>query len=494
MQIVHYNHFDFDIDPAGRITRKSTWHVMPDRDVTTDWTAFGEAVKTWAGKLGDAWRLPTANSQDYTTDNDYVVTAISCKARARYMYEVTFTGQLHALTATQLGQTEITVNDNGEKEKSARWLVHADSLDAFLPRPGDVLSWAGELYLCGQISCRDVGGKRYEVSLRARDMAVLQVGLPTFKRTALLESVKTAKWRVAASAYDEFLAAHDVDADASSWAGDGYYVTSVSASPIGKCGYYVTLEAKHIAVRLIDVKRAVRFLCFNNDGSVANEVIYTGRWQVHKDSLDDFNVLSGTSAADWADDGFIVTAIEPTRLSATEYQITLTARSPACQLQFAPIYDDRSNLSARKDVKVDLSEFKLTPEQCGWTQQNGSWIKLNKLQSSSWTARYCPLTTSTELDWSLTQTPLRTTTVAVTEYKRGQVSLYVKTLAEWNESDILNNYTLCNDTGSWRKLHQESELILDNLGKFWTKITRHYQKAPGSFSWNASYAGFKKTS
>jgi len=82
--------------------------------------------------------------------------------------------------------------------------------------------------------------------------------------------------------------------------------------------------------------------------------------------------------------------------------------------------------------------------------------------------------------------------VTVTDYKRGPVSQYVGEMAAWDNSDILNNYSICGHSGSWRKIDQQAELILDNLGKFWTKITRHYQKAPGSLIWNNNYAAFIK--
>ena len=494
MKIVHYNNIDFDIDSAGRITRKSTWHVMPDTEVTANWNEFAEAVKNWAGDKGDFWRKPDNSSTNYGEDQNYVVTAISFKSRARYMYEVTFTGQLSGTKAEMLGQVELSVNENGEKEKSARWLVHTDKLDSFLPSVGDVLSWAGTLYCCSRVDCRDVGGGRYEVTLRTRDMAVLMVGLPTYRKTAKLECVKSAKWRVAAAAYGDFITANEINSDASTWAGGGYYVTAINAVPIGQAGYYVTLEAKHVAVRVIDIRRSVKFLRYNVDGSVANEVIYTGRWQVHKDNIDEFNQMSGTSAADWADSNFIVTGIEPIKLSEMEYQVTLTARSIASQSLYAQFhYDDRSNLSSRKDFKIGYSELKLTPEQCGWSIQDSVWIKLNRLKAQSWAAATdCPLKTSSELNWSLSQTPLRTLTVTVTEYKFGNVALYVNEMAQWDSSDVLDGFSVGNYSGSWRKIDQQAELVLDNLGKFWTKITRHYQKAPGQLSWNSSYNGFRK--
>lgn len=495
MQIVHYRNIDFDIDRQGRISRKSTWQVMPDEIDLSTWPDLAAAIRDWAGHVGDPWRRPLPDSQGFATEEEFVVTDIGFKAQTRYMYEVTFTGQPKGMTAEMLGQPELSVNENGEREKSGRWLIHADALEEFLPEPGAVITWAGTLYLCRQVDCRDAGGKRYEVTIRARDMAKLMIGLPTCRRSANLESVKTAKWRVDAEAAPAFMTENDINADASSWAGDGYFVIAVRAEPIGQSGYYCTVEARHMGIRQIDIRKSTRYLRHDEVGGIVCETVYSGRWQVHKDHLPELENCCGQAADEWAEAGYIVTSVEPVRLSEVEYQVTLQARRLAASRLFAPLVsDDRSNLSSRKDVTSGYGEFKLSAEQCGWFRNGEEWVKLNSIAEKTWIpGKDCPLRTVAELDWSLAETPLSTVMVEVTEYWRGQVSRHISSLSEWESSgDILSGYTLCGSTASWRKIDQKADLILDNDGDPWTRVLRIYQKAPGGFNWNVGFSGFSK--
>ena len=83
MRAVHYNNIDFSIDRDGRIGRASTWHVMDDGTLSGNWHGLRERVKAWAGKPGDDWRIPDADSVGYTEDADYVIDSIRFKSLSR---------------------------------------------------------------------------------------------------------------------------------------------------------------------------------------------------------------------------------------------------------------------------------------------------------------------------------------------------------------------------------------------------------------------------
>ncbi len=494
MRVTHYNNIDFNIDDKGNISRKSIWHVMDD-DTTAggNWTGLRDLAEEWAGSPGDDWRIPGSNSQSYTTDDSCVITGIEFKALSRFMYEVEFTGIQKHLEAEMIGNPDIHTSQSAEVEKSAKWRVHADSIDDLLPAIGDILSWAGELYMCAEIDCSSREGGEYDVSLRAKDMSVLMIGNPVFIRNSKLESEKSAKWRVSTSAYDEFLETYDINSDASSWAGDGYYVTELNADPVGALGYYVEVKARHIGVKLLDISKTVEYKGYDLSGNLKTAVVYIGKWQVHIDSQDQFNDLCGESAEDWAEENFTVVSVNPVRISEIEYEYTLKARdldSDTSGLNYE--YDPRDNLSSRNDVTAFPSEFTLSPEQCGWMLQNGNFIKLNDYESDSWDSDSdCPFNVSNELNRSLINRTLPTLGLEEITYYKGNGAKHVSKLANWDSSStVLKDYTIGNYSGNWRKLGQKSSMELDNRGDTWTKITRYYQKAPGDYTWNSGYSGF----
>ncbi len=488
MKIVHYNNVDFNIDSNGNITRSATWHVMADENVITDWTSLRESVEEWAGDIGDDWRLPGDDSQSYTTDENYVVTSIGFKSLSRYMYEVSYNGEKKYLTSEMIGGINISINSNAETEKNTKWRVYTDSLDDFLPAPGDVMSWAGELYLCSSISATANATGIYEVTLNAKDMSVLMIGNPSYQKTRMREQVKNATWRIDPDSYDDFISSNDIDSDASSWAGDGYYVTSVNASPNGVLGYNVQLEAKHISVRLISVKKDIQFKGYNTSGGAKKDEVYTGRWQVHADSIEEFYDMIGESASDWAEEDFTVTEIHPNYISDIEYEVTLTAKnlSSSTSIKISS-HDYRDDIESGTPVYTgDTYEFLITAENAGWTTDtDGSNKKIENWDASS----NCPFANqSSALDENLINETIICATVTKTRYHKGDPAKYVDTLNDWqhDSSQVLNG-KLGNYSGSFRKVGISSRRVLNRAGETYTRIDEVYQECPGTFTWNSTW-------
>ena len=561
MKIAHQNNINFSIGADGGITRTGIWRIKPDDEVNIQENrpGFRQEVEAWAGKIGDLFRIPTADLQGYTEDSDCIVTAISFSSVDFSIYDVTFTGNKKHLTAAMTEGIVETTNEFDEHEKSAIWRIHADALDIWLPEIGDVLSWAGADYQCVSISSRQLACREWEVKLTARDMSVLMLGNPSFKQNNNLELFSSARWRVGSSAIEDFmtahavsaaaewagdgyvvtgiaretngasgcyvtleaknmsvlmlgnpafkrnsdfesavigrwrvgndaigdfLAAHEISNDASGWAGDGYYVTEISSQPDGAQGYLVTIEARHAGVRKIEVKRRETFAGYDFFGNLKREIVWTGRWRVHRDSRQDFENITGASAADWADEGYIVTSVDPSRISDMEYEYTLEAKSPEFSNLAAMHYkNDRTNLAARMDVMVDSGTFILSAEQCGWVRNEaGGYDEIEDWDGGA----SCPFQTEDVLDREMIGGELLCAILTVSTFRKGETRRHVADEVQWVGSSRIVNNADGND-GDWRKIEIKADIINDSRGDAWTKVSRKYMHAPAGLKWNSNY-------
>ena len=711
MKIIHPKNIDFSIGADGGVTRVSVWRVKPDEesDIMEERPGFRQEVEDWAGRIGDAFRTPTADLQGYAEDPDYLVTGISFKSVEFSIYEVTFTGQKKHLTATMIGGIRESISLLGEQERSARWMVHADSLSEWLPKIGDTLNWAGADYRCETISSQKLSYGEWDVTLKARDMSVLLLGNPSFKRNSNLESFASAKWRVRKDSIDSFLsehainspagwagenyivtnissetdgvlgfcvtveardmsvlllgnpsfkrnsnlesfasakwrvskdsidsflaehavnspagwagenyivtnissepdgvfgycvtveahhmsvlmlgnpsfkrnsnlesfasakwrvskdsidsflaehavnspadwagenyiitnvssepdgvlgyyvtvevrdmsvlllgnpsfkrnsnlesfvsakwrinkesidaflAEHELNSNATEWAGDGYYVTNISSEPDGVLGYYVTLEARHVGVRQVEAMRREVFAGYDLFGNPRREIVWTGRWRVHRDNRQEFENITGLSAADWAEEGYIVTSVEPSRISDMEYEYKVDAKSPeSSNLASMHYKNDRTNLASREDVIVDSATFILSAEQCGMFKNGEGQYELIE----EWDpAVSCPFQTESPLAEEMIDRELLCALLTVSTYRKGETRRHVAREVQWaNSSRIVDNAD--GHSGDWRKIEIRADILNDSKGDVWTKVTKKYMHAPGGCKWNPNF-------
>jgi hypothetical protein len=491
MRILHYNNIDFNIDADGNITRRSTWHVMPDAGGTIDdeWPNLREQVSNWAGSTGDAWRLPGDDSQSYTEDADYLISEVSCKSLSRYMYEVSYTGRKKHLIAEITGRISESINNAGEHSKSATWLVHADSLSGWLPEIGDVLSWAGSDFLCEDIQMQKRADNEWEVKLSAKDMSVMMIGNPDFSYNSSHEGVKRAKWRVGLDACNDFIASHSINSDASAWAGNGYYVSDIQVSAYGKIAYYVTLEAKYAETRLLEVKRSETFNGYDENGKINKVVTWIGRWRVHYENLSDFEDRVGESADDWAGTGTIISKITPARITDLLYEVSMEAKEPEAAGGSALDFDldDRSNLGGRTDIMCREADFMLSPGECGWYRNSQGQYE----EISDWDAdKLCPFVSSSPLPPETIEAKLKCVLVTKATFKKGRSKAHVRMNLDWSMTPRIES-SVAGISGSWLKQSFDTEELFDNEGKRWTKIIRSYLHSPAGFSWNSNYGGHK---
>ena len=491
MRILHYNNVDFNIDADGKITRRSTWHVMPDDDsvIDSEWVDLREQVQEWAGETGDAWRIPGTDSASYAEDADYLISEVSCKSMSRYMYEVAYTGYKKHLSAEISGRISEQINNAGEHSKSATWLVHADSLSDWLPEIGDVLNWAGSDFLCEDIQMQKRADSEWEVKLSAKDMSVMMIGNPDFSCNSSHEKTRQAKWRVGLEVYDDFIASHAMNSDASDWAGDGYYISDIQVAAYGKIAYYVTLKATYAETRLLDVKRYETFDGYDEDGNINKVVSWTGRWRVHCDDLSDFENQVGESAGEWAGTGTLITKVTPTRISDLVYEVSMEAQVPEESGNAALDFnlDDRSNLGGRTDIMCREVDFMLSPGECGWVRNSqGQYDEI-----PDWDAdKLCPFVTSGPLSEEMIEAKLKCVQVSKATFKKGRSKAHVRMNLDWSTSSRIES-SVAGVSGCWLKQSFDTEELFDNEGKRWTKIIRLYMHSPAGFNWNPNYGGHK---
>lgn len=522
MKVLHQNNIDFAISENGEITCSSIWELICDS--IEDWDGMEAAVKSWAGNTGEGWRIPDADSEGYTVDTTRVITGIECKAKSRWIYEVSFKGRARDIEARMIDFAE-TINNRDERQKSATWSIDGDSLDAFLPAIGAVLTWAGTFFYCDNISSKKVGISegRYEVTIIAIDLSTVMLGNPSFSRNSKYESTKSATWKVSNSAYAAFIEGHDVNSDASSWAGSDYFVTSIKAEPRGKLGYDITVEAKHVGVRCIETRRDETLKAYDISGNAIREVKWSGRWQVNKDGLEEFKNLTGSSASDWADEGYIVSKVSPSQVSDVEYEVSIEATNPD-DFQSSnkdSMIDDRSKLSSRVDVNPGTREIILTEKQCGWMKEKPfktgnsgvltdedtpeiwkpivstrMYAKLpdDSAKQSVWKAsRDCPFTIqggdNNYIDLKYANKPFQCVCLEYTKYSKGdpaaqlgQLQTRIASMGTMIQSKNINGLN-----ASWKRAGYAVEKILDNKGDPWWKETYTMIAAPNNWTWSTTY-------
>ena len=489
MRILHYNNVDFSIDANGEITRSSSWLVMPDdnTEINTGWVDLRAQAEQWAGEVGDPWRLPTSNSTNYTEDTDYITREISFKSQSRYVYEVVFAGSRKHLTAKMNGGISESIDNNGERVKTATWLVHAESLAGWLPQIGDVLDWAGNDYICENIQLQEHTGDEWEIKITARDTSVMMIGQPSYSHNDNHEKTCRAKWRIGLDSYAGFIAENSINSEASGWAGDAYYISDIQATPYGKIAYYVSLEAKFVESRLLNVRRNENFDGYDTNGNIKKITSWTAEWRVPKSELANFTNRVGAPANDWAESGATITRVDPVRINDLLYEVTVEAKELKNSSSYAMEYstDDRSSLGNRKDVESRETDYILSASQCGWFKNSqGQYEEIPEWDA----ATLCPFSTSAPLPQELIGAHLKCVQVQEAKFLRGRSRTHVAMNVNWSTSArTLEKVTGVN--GSWLKQSFETEEVFDNEGKRWTKVIRSYLHAPANMTWNGYYGG-----
>ena len=144
---------------------------------------------------------------------------------------------------------------------------------------------------------------------------------------------------------------------------------------------------------------------------------------------------------------------------------------------------DRSNLSGREDVSVDVAEFHVNAEMAGYHMAaDGSYQEIPDWEAGE----SCPFAASSPLDRNMIESTLRTLLITLSTYRAGGADNALSDLAGWIEGRVYSG-SVCGRSGSYLKVRQTCSETRDDSGKLYTRINRTYQLAPGNFRWNSSY-------
>ena len=474
------------IDGDNGWSLKSQWLLQPESipataDALNRWQ---EEIKTWLPKPGDPWRIP-ADDRPYTTDDGWTVASVRSEElpdSPLHVCKVTVSGVPGGSAAVEKMKSTETYSPAGEHFRTSSWLVPAEALGEWLPEVGENLDWDGGRFCCSMINMRESDGGRWLVEIRAVDLEVEPPPEIAYRRNHDFETEKYGTWRVAANALETFRAANDVNSVAE-WAGNSYRITECKITPDSANIFKVSLTARDINVRLIGVTRSERFIGFTARKKVRRRVEWESRWRVHKNSLRRFENITGASARSWTGCNSVVVTSKSSRLSDYEFEYILTA-VPRRNSMYEVSSDDRSDLSGRIDISGELAEMILSPEQCGW--RRGASGELTEIPS--WNPlRECPLATQGPLPVNLVEAPLKTLLASETRYFRFKTFTLLSHIDNWMISGRVWFGTVGGVSAWWLKEDIVNEIITDDSGETWRKVTCIYRQPPAGYSWNGTY-------
>lgn len=480
MKITSHSHAALRIDAAGTLSIENSWELLSDT-AGTDVAALLDEARLWAGAVGDPFRLPSADGAEFTWSETVFVTAIAILPIRRGLCRVTFTGAGRA-SAEAVGETVEKRSAEGVLTRVRKWRIFTGET-ALLPEPGQLLDWEGGAFVCESNERQEHADGTIDCTVTAREITTLQLGGVSAEEKQDGSCCRSVKWFVGTGSREEFLTAHPLLA-AAEWAGESFYLDSRTVTAAGKIGFEITLTAREVGTRLLEAVRSEEFHSFARLGAVRRQIIWNARYQVHADDIASFRLLTGSSPSGWGEENCIITRITPHRRSDIEYEVEIEAQNRSNPGLFEHYNaSDRSNLSGREDISVDMAEFHLSAEMAGYHMAaDGSYQEIPDWDPGD----SCPFSASAPLDRNMIESTLRTLLITVSTYRSGGADNALSTLADWIEGRVYSG-SVGGRSGSYLKVRQTCSETRDDSGNLYTKINRTYQLAPGNFRWNSSY-------
>lgn len=392
----------YTIDSDGIVTISTTWMCLPENGVdgrsTTHWLTFQSEVESFVGSIGDAYKCPVATDSSreitkYVESNLFKVQDITWKCvDGRTHYEVTFTNLQNVTAMRMVGNVSAEIDSNGEKTKSIRYVVDVSAtpdmseqdiamlIDGYFIESGTTVNWANASYLVESSSYQAQSRTRYEISISAKDMSAMLIGLPTEAIDGYGQRTLTAIWRYSKEYYEEEWEKPAVGSDAYKYVGgkDGYLISSVSEANIGVLGYQVTYTAVHVSK--MHLHTGIK--ATSNNGTE-----YTINYKGDSDSVQEFINAAGMSvqAVLGADSDVEHTGTVGALLDANTAYITDVSVTEQSKGNFSAVLTAKSGTSTSATTSNDVtvttsaSKFDLEPSHCGWASMvNGmDYFKIN---------------------------------------------------------------------------------------------------------------------
>lgn len=420
----------WSIDSQGIITITTTWMCINTEDTIKGWLSFVSEVEAFAGKPGDHYKMPTASPDsttpvaegandtetedaEYTDGNVYTFTPVSTfivqdvkyeAAPGRTHYEVEFTNVQNFSEMTLIGNIEASINENNERTKTAKYRVSLiqtsttegeitanegentdtppdmTSLDGIMIPSGTVASWAGEPYMVESSEYNAVSYGIYEITIQAKDMSHMMIGLPDIQTDNLGNQTVTVVWRYSITAFDENeLPIQGSDAKDFIGGREGFVVQEVDVQHVGVLGYNVTIKAvKHRVGVLISASR--------KDNRRSTGEYYT-EWEskfqtdapstalIGAENLSDIDV-DDLLPSGYQLEGGTVREVSFDEYVTGKYNVTVvSSNEPEGTLKWGKAQNDDDDSWS---IQVTQAYFRLTAEQAGWAKApSGEYYNIN---------------------------------------------------------------------------------------------------------------------
>lgn len=366
----------WSIDTNGVITITTTWMCLIDEgaeNVLTAWLNFQNEVEAFAGKPGDAYKLPVQSSDgvevySYTPTDAFVVQDVNyTAAEGRTHYEVTFTNIQNFSKMTLVGGIQAAVNENNERTKTATYRVNIGSaiIDTFMLNSGDVTEWAGTPYLIESSEYNPESSSQYIITIVAKDMSRMMIGLPQDSVDNYGNRTITATWRYSADVYDiDDLPKQGDDAKDFIGGKEGFVIQSIDIQPHGVLGYHVSITAvSHRTKQRISSSR--RDTRDTNTNKFYTE--WESQFQADSPTAQSLGNVTPSSlnASEFIPEGISFPNGTVREVSYDEYvtgkynvRVSMSNQPVADSVEFEDTWD----------AQVSQSSFKLTLDQCGWSK------------------------------------------------------------------------------------------------------------------------------
>lgn len=471
-------HLAMKIGNDRRFTIESSWELRQEPAEAPG--VFAEAVRNWAGKVGDPFRIPAADGT-FTWSEQWFVTEIVFAPEELASLRVTFSGARLGEEPEPVGEIMEKRDSDGGVTRSATWRTSAAGREG-MPKPGQPLEWDGGMFSCESCEERDLDGRVFEFTVTGREVSCCALGGVVRGKDEDGVSSAEQSWFVGTAEADGFFSSH-APGTAAEWGGTNFFLDRVESKAHGVIGFDVTLTAREVSTRLLSAVRREEFFGFSSRGVALREIIWNTVHQVRPEDLAGFYGLVGTDGSSWSEAGCIVTRVVPEVRSPAECRIELELQHRANPGLYTRRIEENSDLPDRLEYAVDTAEFHLSAEMAGYRRAPGGGL----LPIAGWNASgQCPFSTNNVLPVNCAESTLRTLEITETSYRPGDTVDNMPVLAEWIAVRV-ESATIAGCSGSFLRDRQSSSEVVDDSGEVHTRIRRTFLLAPGGFSWNADY-------
>lgn len=408
-------------------------------------------------------------------DEDYILIQMETSCDGEYGYIVELTAQK---ITTSLVSSEIR-NADGKRTAVAIYQVKNSDKDNFSNLVGTVPNFISGDFIITQTTEKLINPALWEIGVNAAER---KGELPLGNITSECD-----KNGIVSKKMTVFVSSNEADAfrselltgSVAAWAGDNFYLESFNEKDTVD-GKTFELHAREIYTRMLSLEKKEKFSGFTIDGTPCRKIIYNSLWQVRPDDISSFAELSGSSAS-WSNDDTIITEITPKQQSAMEYYISVEAQRRS-NPELHTIYNSENyeNLANRTDLQCELTEFRLSPKDCGYFIDSDGLYDL----IPGWLpGTECPLLTSAALHPRYINAVLKILRISETTYHKGSMNKNTSEMINWIASRVING-KIGGINGSFLKTDLSAKEIYDSHGVRWTKITKVYDLAPANEHWS----------